>query len=180
MCFINFKFSFNFKLLPLEKNMVATSAWRVIFSVLLPPTPTPCRTLFQNKGGEKHNLIPCGNVMQLENREGITATLYNIKKSDGLFWFSLLEKTHWCLTLYQLSIHHTRHCRNVMCQIFIIGQCDNIFVSFCFFYLFSTCSICARWAKWGCLTRWGCWRRGFSCGGGTCLEICMPGQGLTP
>ncbi len=68
------------------------------FPFFYPPPPPPAALSFQNKGREKHNLIPCGNVMQLENREGITATLYNIKKSDGLFWFSMLEKTHWCLT----------------------------------------------------------------------------------
>ncbi len=96
--FINFKFSFNFKLLPLEKNMWQLQLEESFFPFFYPPPPPPAALSFQNKGREKHNLIPCGNVMQLENREGITATLYNIKKSDGLFWFSMLEKTHWCLT----------------------------------------------------------------------------------
>lgn len=35
MCFINFKFSFNFKLLPLEKNKVASCVWRDIFRLSL-------------------------------------------------------------------------------------------------------------------------------------------------
>ncbi len=106
------------------------------FPFFYPRPPPPAALSFQNKGREKHNLIPCGNVMQLENREGITATLYNIKKSDGLFWFQCWRKHTDAWHLYQLSIHHTRHCRNVMCQIFIIGQCDNIFFSFCFFISF--------------------------------------------
>lgn len=45
------------------------------------PPPHSVALSFQNKEREEYNFIPCGNVMQSESREGITAAVYDMKKS---------------------------------------------------------------------------------------------------